>query len=134
MKNQAINPTAPCPCSSGKTFDQCCRPCLQQRQNPVTAEALMRSRYTAFVLNDENYLRYSWSPQTCPDDIGLDNKTQWLGLQIKATEQGLAHDDSGRVEFVARFKINGKAIRLHENSRFVRHEERWVYRDGEIIE
>jgi SEC-C motif-containing protein len=134
MKNQAKNKTDLCPCGSGKAFEFCCQPYLQQRQNPATAETLMRSRYTAFVLNNENYLRYSWSAETCPEDIGLHNKTQWLGLQIKATEQGLAHDDIGRVEFVARFKINGKAFRLHENSRFTRHEKRWVYRDGVTID
>ena len=133
MKNEAKNNTELCPCGSGQTFDHCCQPYLQQRHNPVTAETLMRSRYTAFVLNDEEYLRYSWHPHTCPEDIGLDTKTRWLGLQIKATQQGQAHDDSGRVTFVARFKIKGKAFRLCENSLFTRLGKRWVYFDGEII-
>jgi len=128
------NHTDFCPCGSGKTFVSCCQPYLQQQQNPATAETLMRSRYTAFVLNDESYLRYSWHPQTCPENIGLDTKTRWLGLQVKATELGEGNDDSGRVEFVARFKINGKAFRLHENSRFTRHQGRWVYLGGEIAE
>jgi SEC-C motif-containing protein len=134
MKTQTKNKTDLCPCGSGKTFELCCQPYLQQRQNPATAETLMRSRYTAFVLKDEAYLRYSWLPQCRPDDIELDTKTQWLGLQIISTDQGQVHDDSGRVEFVARFKINGKAFRLHESSRFTRHEKRWVYRDGITID
>jgi SEC-C motif domain protein len=123
-----------CPCGSGETFALCCQPYLQQQQNPATAETLMRSRYTAFALNDETYLRYSWHPQTCPENIELDTRTQWLGLQIKTTELGEENDDSGQVEFVARFKVNGKAFRLHENSRFTRYEGRWVYRDGDIVE
>jgi len=128
------NDTDLCPCGSGKAFEFCCQPYLQQQQHPVNAETLMRSRYTAFALNDESYLRYSWHPQTCPENIELDTKTQWLGLQIKASEQGEENDDSGNVEFIARFKINGKAFRLHENSRFTRHQGRWVYLDGEVVE
>lgn len=93
----------------------------------------MRSRYSAFVLKDEDYLRYSWAPQTCPDELHLDTKTQWLGLRIMKKEGGQREDESGRVEFVARFKIGGKAFRLHENSRFTRHEQRWVYHDGDIM-
>lgn len=90
----------------------------------------MRSRYTAFVLNNETYLRFSWHIDTCPKTIHLNNKTQWLGLAIKSTEKGQPHDDTGRVEFVARYKNNGKAVRLHESSRFIQHQQRWVYLDG----
>jgi SEC-C motif-containing protein len=134
MKNKTQNTSELCLCESGKTFNLCCQPYLEQLQDPATAENLMRSRYTAFVLNDEKYLRSSWHPQTCPENMGLDINTKWLGLQIKATENGKENEASGRVEFIARFKINGKAFRLHEKSRFTRHEGRWVYLDGEIIE
>jgi SEC-C motif-containing protein len=121
-----------CSCESGKSFNLCCQPYLEQTLDAPTAEALMRSRYTAFVLLDENYLRYSWHPDTCPKDIHLDENSQWLGLKIKNTLAGGEHDESGEVEFVARSKINGKASRLRENSRFSRFDNRWVYLDGKM--
>lgn len=125
------NQSEPCPCESGKPLQHCCLPYLLREKIPVTAEALMRSRYTAFTHNDEAYLRFSWHPDTCPEDIHLHAETRWLGLAIKSTEHGLQDDNNGRVEFVARYKNDGKAVRIHENSRFTRFENRWVYLDGE---
>ncbi len=119
-----------CPCGSGKPFKLCCQPYVEQTSNAPTAEALMRSRYSAFALHNEDYLRYSWHPDTCPKQIRLNGNTQWTGLKIKTTEDGGENDDSGTVEFIARSKINGKASRLHENSHFKRFEHRWVYLDG----
>lgn len=131
-----------CPCGSSKTFNHCCQPIVEVREDATTAEALMRSRYTAFVLLNEKYLRYSWHPDTCPKKIRLAANTKWLGLKIKNTLAGGEQDDTGEVEFVARsksitkttggFGINGKATggkanRLHETSLFTRHEYRWVY-------
>jgi SEC-C motif-containing protein len=100
---------------------------IEQTQQPATAEALMRSRYTAFTLNNEAYLCYSWHPDQCPDIIYLDDESQWLGLKIINASGGQANDDEGEVEFVARCKRHGKATRIHENSRFVRYQGRWVY-------
>jgi len=120
-----------CPCGSGKTPKNCCLPYIEQTKNAPTAEALMRSRYSAFVLNNEAYLRFSWHIETCPKNIHLHKETKWLGLSIKSTEKGQEKDESGQVEFVARYKDNGKAVRIHENSRFTRVESRWVYLDGE---
>jgi len=117
----------PCPCGSDRNFGNCCQPLLQQITLPSTAEQLMRSRYTAFVLGDENYLRYSWHPDSRPRNIHLQADTRWLGLNIKTTTGGQPEDSEGTVEFVARYKTGGKATRLHENSRFVRSEGRWVY-------
>ncbi len=121
-----------CPCGSGNDFKRCCQPYLEQTSNAPTAEALMRSRYTAFVMLDEDYLRYSWHPDTCPENIRLNERTQWLGLKIKSTLAGEEKDDTGEVEFVARSKINGEASRLHETSRFSRFENRWVYVSGKF--
>ena len=119
-----------CPCESGKAFEHCCQPYLKQTRDAPTAEALMRSRYTAFTLLDEDYLRYSWHPDTCPKTIHLNKETTWLGLKIIKTVAGNIDDKNGEVEFVARSKNNGKASRLHENSRFGRFNNRWVYIDG----
>ena len=90
----------------------------------------MRSRYTAFVLEDADYLRFSWHPDYCPQDIHVNDSCQWLGLKIKSTEAGAESDRQGRVHFVARYKRDGKATRIEENSRFERYQGRWVYVDG----
>jgi SEC-C motif-containing protein len=116
-----------CPCGSSKQATDCCLPLLNQGRNASTAEALMRSRYTAFVLQNEDYLRYSWHPDNCPKIVHLNENIIWLGLKIKNTVAGGVSDETGEVEFVARSKINGKASRLHENSQFTRFENRWVY-------
>lgn len=133
MKNKA-DQTSECPCDSGKSYCNCCQPYLQRVQQAPTAEALMRSRYTAFCLRDEEYLRYSWHPDHCPDNIRLNADTIWLGLKIKKTVAGDDSDTNGHVEFIARSKSvkHGKAHRLHENSRFTRYEQRWVYLMGDI--
>lgn len=132
MSKHTRNTIDLCPCGSGKAFIDCCKNYLDQSKNATTAEALMRSRYTAFALKNEEYLRYSWHPDTCPRDIHLSDSSQWLELRIIKTIAGGMDDLSGEVEFVARSKNNGKAHRLHENSRFSRFENRWVYLDGKV--
>ena len=92
----------------------------------------MRSRYTAFALNNIAYLDTSWHPATRPSSIETDDKVRWLGLKIKRTEQGRTDDDEGIVEFVARYKIDGRGHRLHEISRFVKENGQWLYLDGEM--
>jgi len=130
MKSLQLTPEK-CPCDSGKSYEHCCKNYLNQKQSAPTAEALMRSRYTAFTLLDEDYLRLSWHPDTCPKNIRLNENTIWLGLTIKKTTAGRADDGTGTVEFVARNKINGKAQRLHENSHFVKIDNHWLYVDGD---
>ena len=90
----------------------------------------MRSRYTAFVTLNDGYLRQSWHPTTRPPAMEFQARQQWLGLKILRTEAGSSNDSEGLVEFVARYKIDGKAYRLHEISRFVREDEKWLYVDG----
>jgi SEC-C motif-containing protein len=101
---------------------------------PATAEALMRSRYTAYTLHDESYLLETWHPQTRTRsvDFTADPPPKWIGLQIRQCVQ--TGPDTGIVEFVARYRTGGRAHRLHETSRFVRIEGRWLYVDGEIGE
>jgi len=104
------------------------------RAKAATAEALMRSRYCAHTLLDTDYLRHTWHPATCPPDLQTDPNARWLGLSIKATSAGGEHDQTGEVEFVARFKIDGRGYRLHERSRFERLHSDWVYIDGQHID
>lgn len=101
-------------------------------QPAVNARALMRSRYTAFVLGLEDYLVQTWHPTTRPAQVLTDHGTrQWLGLKVLRSEQ--QSPDSATVEFVARSRLPGqRADRLHETSRFVLENGRWLYLDGEI--
>jgi len=94
----------------------------------------MRSRYSAYVLGLEPYLLTTWHASTRPASLDLaeEQQTRWLGLHVKRHE--VTGSDSAIVEFVARYKIAGRAYRLHETSRFLREEGRWYYLDGEFPE
>ncbi|MEW6165699.1 MAG: YchJ family metal-binding protein [Pseudomonadota bacterium] len=116
-----------CPCGSGRGFADCCGPYLAGTAAP-TAEALMRSRYTAYVRMDEAYLLATWHAGTRPARLDLE-PTRWIGLTVRRHEMQDA--DHAVVEFVARYKVGGRAHLLHETSRFVRADGRWFYVDGE---
>ena len=92
----------------------------------------MRSRYTAYTLQNTSYLNATWHPNTRPAHLDLSDQVdaRWLGLLVKRHE--IIDADHARVEFVARYKINGRAYRLHEISRFERVDGRWLYVDGEL--
>lgn len=128
-----MNPDAPCPCGTGKPFAACCGPFIEGSEIPETAEALMRSRYTAYTLSRGDYLRATWHPTTRRQDLDLDEKVKWLGLKIVRTRDGGRNDKEGMVEFVARYKISGRAHRMQEASRFVCRDGRWFYVNGEAI-
>lgn len=141
--SESLKPTAPCPCGLPATLGQCCGRYHAGAAAP-TAEALMRSRYSAYVLGLNDYLLATWHPSTRPGVLDLDDSPRWLGLSVKPA---LPHRDSLRsqnnsanaalaeratVEFVARYKIAGRAYKLHETSRFVREDGRWYYLNGEV--
>lgn len=94
----------------------------------------MRSRYSAYTFLREGYLLDTWHASTRPDalDLAADRQTRWLGLEVRRSEPTGA--DTAIVEFVARYKIGGRAHRLHEISRFVREGGRWYYVDGTFPE
>ncbi|WP_313464758.1 YchJ family metal-binding protein [Achromobacter sp.] len=124
--------TASCPCG-GAAYAHCCG---RWHEGPLamqapTAEALMRSRYSAFVLDKLPYLLASWHPSTRPVSLEPNPPDlKWLGLAI---EQARDQDaDHATVEFVARSRQAGRAHRLHEVSRFVREDGRWYYVDGDL--
>ncbi|GAA2022340.1 YchJ family protein [Terrabacter terrae] len=126
-------PTGACPCGSLLAYAVCCGPLLDGERPAATAEALMRSRYTAFSLGDEAYLVRTWHPRTRPDRIGLDQGVRWTGLDVRRSERGEPDDEDGVVEFVASWTdVDGSTGRLHEVSRFTRRAGRWVYLDGEL--
>ena len=92
------------------------------------AEHLMRSRYTAFVCENVHYLLASWHSSQRPPELTFEPGAKWLGLQVKDFVATGA--DTAEVEFVARFRVAGRAVRLHERSRFVQEAGRWYYVDG----
>jgi SEC-C motif domain protein len=93
----------------------------------------MRSRYSAFVLCNEQYLLATWHPSTRPDSVPFSTNVKWLGLRIVGAR--MTGDASAEVEFVARSRAsNAAAVRLHERSRFVREGGRWFYVDGDLME
>ncbi len=125
--------TSACPCGSGRTYSQCCEPFHRDAAVAPTAEALMRSRYSAYVRGDADYLRATWHASTRPATLDFNDAAsmRWLGLEVK---RHVAQDaNHASVEFIARYRIGGgSAVRLHEISRFVREEGHWYYVDGEF--
>ena len=134
-KKDITNNKSDCPCQSGLLFHQCCQRFLDSSlsQSAKTAEQLMRSRYCAYVLNDKDYLLKTWHPKTRPDTLHLeDSPNHWIGLKIKATTLGQESDSTGTVHFIARFKNNGKAHKLEENSQFEKINGQWFYLRGDF--
>ena len=110
-----------CPCGRPLPYAECCGP-AHDGAAPATAEALMRSRYSAFALGDVDYLQHSWHPDTRPRKLVADD-TRWTGLDVVDTSGGGLFDTEGEVEFVARYQGGD----MRERSRFTRYEGRWVY-------
>ncbi len=121
-----------CPCCSGNCYLSCCGRYLDGDEFPETAEQLMRSRYCAYVLARADYVLATWHTATRPPTLALDTigQPQWLGLKVIRVDNDAT---TGRVEFVARYKVNGRAQRLHEVSQFVKENERWVYVSGKRV-
>jgi SEC-C motif-containing protein len=123
--------TTPCPCGSSRPYAQCCGRwhAGDLHLQAPTAEALMRSRYCAFVLDLRDYLLATWHSRTRPAMIDPPEPgLKWLGLEVRHHREIDA--DHAEVEFVARSKLAGRAHRLHELSRFEREQGRWTYVDG----
>lgn len=136
----SFDPASPCPCSRlgpghrPLAYAACCGRWHQGAPAP-DAEALMRSRYSAYVLQLAEYLLATWHPSTRPSGIEPDPPgLKWLGLEVR--RHAVQDADHATVEFVARSKLGGRAHRLHETSRFVREpagaEGRWLYVDGDL--
>lgn len=126
----------PCPCQSNADdpppYTACCQPWhagLAEGRHAPTPEVLMRSRYSAYVVGEINYLLATWLPSTAPGELDL-SPVKWLGLEVRHAEES---GDAGVVEFVARCRVNGRAQRMHEISRFVREDGRWYYIDGQDL-
>ena len=116
-----------CPCLSGEPYGGCCGRFHRGEAEAPTAEQLMRSRYSAFVVLDAGYLLRTWHPDTRPAGLELDPTVRWRRLDIVSTRRGGPLDSEGTVEFTAHFRHDGERGAQHETSRFVRVERRWYY-------
>ncbi|UUZ44298.2 YchJ family metal-binding protein [Janibacter limosus] len=112
----------PCPCGSGRALGTCCGPLLAAEAEAVTAEELMRSRYTAHVYGNAEHLWRTWDGRTRPPEVHLDD-TRWLGPEVRQTIDGGPEDSTGIVDFIARH-TDGE---LAERSEFTRRGGRWFY-------
>jgi len=119
-----------CPCGLAETYEECCGRFHRGEAAAPTAESLMRSRYSAFVKRDEEYLLRTWHPRTRPPRVDFDPGMRWTGLEILATSEGSAFHTTGTVEFRASYR--GGALR--ERSRFERVDGAWTYVDGDFPE
>ena len=149
---KTLDASSPCPCGrvagiapgpsarpgqQGKplSYGDCCGRWLEdatQTAQPPDAQSLMRSRYSAFVLEREAYLQERWAASHRPERIAFDTGVKWLGLDLRSHHSTGAA--SAEVEFVARQKpLHGAAVRLHERSRFVLEAGRWLYVDGDAL-
>jgi len=123
-------PVRRCPCGTGLPLAECCGRLHEGAATAGTAEQLMRSRYSAFVVGDVGYLLATWHPSTRPRSLDLDPNMRWTGLDVLGTTGGSLLGAEGTVEFRAHYVHNGVAGAQHENSRFVRDGGRWRYVDG----
>ena len=122
-----------CLCGSGIAYDQCCGLFHSGEKLPTTAEALMRSRFTAYAKDYTEYIQATWDAATRPDKQKLsDENLAWQKLEIIDTKKGGIADNKGIVEFKAFYLNNNEDYMLHEVSRFVKTNDRWFYVDGVV--
>ncbi len=127
-----------CECGLGPNLNECCGPFIEGAQNPETAEQLMRSRYTAYATENIDYIIASHDPDTVKD-VDRESSEQWAkeaswdGLEVLSSEAGAATDDTGMVEFVAKYTIGANSYAHHERATFRKVEGAWKFVDGEMV-
>ena len=126
-----------CPCGSGSSADECCGGMIAGRCTARTAEELMRSRYTAYVMKDVGYLVRTTHPSARSDDLADSiriwmRKVEWLKLHVVTTEGGSEADETGRVEFMAEYLTDTAPGRHHECSVFKKVDGEWYYVGEEV--
>ncbi len=125
--------TDTCICGSGLNYPDCCGRFHSGAAQPATAEALMRSRFSAYAKRDVDYLLATWDTPKRPASIDFSKETAvWQKLSIVSTKKGGAQDSKGIVEFKAYYLQDGEDHFMHEISRFVKTNARWLYLDGVI--
>lgn len=121
-----------CPCGSGHLLAQCCGPIVDGVIEAPTAEALMRSRFTAFATGAADHLLRSWAAAVRPQEVRVDPDRRWTRLEILDVIDGRELAATGVVEFRAHYEVGGVPGMLRERSSFAREQGRWVYVDGVV--
>jgi SEC-C motif-containing protein len=127
-----------CPCGSGLSYAECCEPYIIGTLLPSSAEALMRSRYSAYVEHAIDYIVNTCS-KNGKQDIDIkqtkdwSEKSQWLGLKILSVSKGSPTDTEGTIEFEAAYEHEGLKDLHHEKAQFKKQGDRWFYEEGEIV-
>lgn len=127
-----------CPCGSAIAYNDCCEPIIKGVRPAATAEQLMRARYSAYTRTEMDFVFNSTDPA---NREGYDHdgtrawaeNSEWLGLEIIGTRKGGIDDNTGEVEFVARFKESGASREHHENALFKKKEGIWYFSDGTMV-
>ena len=133
-----MSETQQCPCGQQNSYDECCGTIIDGKQVAKTAEALMRSRYTAFALNKMDHIRNSHDPSTRSEldmegNQAWSSRADWKSLKIVKTEKGTEEDDNGVVEFIARYDMEGEPQEHHELSTFRKVKGQWYFVDGKNL-
>ena len=133
-----MSETNPCPCGSGKEYPACCEYYITGERNAPTAEALMRARYSAYVRTEIEFLCETLHPKHRDDHDEKvtrewSESSEWLGLQVLATEEGTERDEYGTVEFIATYAANGRTTDHHEIARFAKDKGIWYFVEGQVI-
>ena len=124
-----------CPCGTTKNYADCCEPFIKGTKKAPTAEALMRSRYTAFAVGELDHVERSHHVST-KKELEMESvrswalSSEWLGLEIRETDKGQAKDTTGKVEFKCTFIFNGAEQTHHELSTFQKEGDEWFFVDG----
>ncbi len=127
-----MHDTTLCPCGSNSVYEDCCQLVLADHNKAETAEQLMRSRYTAFVVRHDQHILASWHPKTRPPSLNHEaNPVTWIGLKIHTSTDGLPDDTDGSVEFTSSYVEKGQLCRLREKSTFLREGDLWYYVKGD---
>jgi len=127
-----------CPCGSKHEYSACCEPIIKSQQQALTAEQLMRSRYSAYVMKELDYIYQSTLPSQRNDydekaTRRWAEKSQWEGLEILSTEKGGEEDTDGKVEFIAHFKNKNNRHYHHESADFVKKDGKWYFSEGHAV-
>lgn len=130
--------TVECPCGSGQPFTACCHPMMEDPSKATTAEQVMRARYTAYARANIDYLKTSMHPKGRHEFDAATTRqwaenSEWLGFEVLARNGGGASDDTGTIEFIARYRQEGRELVHHEVAEFVKEDGTWFFTDGKVV-
>lgn len=132
MKNRYLNNMKKCPCGDNKAFESCCSLIFQDHKQARTPEQLMRSRYTAYVLQNKNHLFRTWDYVFRPDSLSLNTDIIWIGLEIIKSWLHPLDSETGYVHFIAQCIEKDTLNTMEETSVFTKKEDLWLYQQGDL--